>query len=226
MKIIGVTGSIAMGKSTASAMLARMGCPVHNADQVVHQLMARGGAAVEPVAALFPDALRQGAIHRPTLGQAVFGQPERLAQLEAVLHPMVHRALKRFLLDHQRVGRPAVVIDVPLLFEVKADRRCDMVLVVDCSPALQQQRFLQRPGAKLEKLRAIRAHQMPQAEKRRRADRIIPTGAGKAATWQALAAAHRRVLSADWSRPPVWPIDAYQNPSFRGALHTPRLKGL
>ncbi len=226
MKIIGITGSIAMGKSTASAMLARMGCPVHNADAVVHRLMARGGAAVAPVAALFPGTLQDGAIHRPSLRQAVLGKPEQLARLEAVVHPLVHRALKRFLLDHQRVGRPAVVIDVPLLFETGGDTRCDLVLVVDCSPAVQQQRFLARPGAKLETLQAIRAHQMPQAEKRRKADRIIPTGAGRAATWQALAAARRALVSADWSRPPVWPIQAYKNPSFRGALHGPHLAGL
>ncbi len=226
MKIIGITGSIAMGKSTASAMLARMGCPVHNADAVVHKLMARGGAAVESVAALFPEALQEGAIHRPTLRQAVLGQPQQLARLESVVHPLVHRALKRFLLDHQRVGRPAVVVDVPLLFESGGDKRCDLVLVVDCSPALQQQRFLRRPGAKLETLLAMRAHQMPQAEKRRKADRIIPTGAGKAATWQALAAARAELLSPAWRRPPVWPIQAYKNPSFRGALHTPHMAGL
>jgi len=180
MKILGLTGSIGMGKSTAAAMLRRLGVPVHDADATVHRLLAPGGAAVAAIERAFPGVVRDGAVDRQELGRRVFGQPAELRRLEAILHPLVRRAETAFLKRHRRRHTRLVVLDIPLLFETGGERRCDAVAVVSCPAFLQAQRVLRRPGMNAGKLAAIRAQQMPDREKRRRADFVLPSGAGKA----------------------------------------------
>lgn len=179
MKILGLTGSIGMGKSTAAAMLRRLGVPVHDADATVHGLLAQGGAAVAAIAAAFPGVVENGAINRQELGHRVFGQPAELRRLEAIVHPLVRRAETDFLKRQRRRRVRLVVLDIPLLFETGGQRRCDKVAVVSCPAFLQAQRVLRRPGMSVARLAAIRAQQMPDGEKRRRADFVLPTGAGK-----------------------------------------------
>jgi dephospho-CoA kinase len=179
MKILGLTGSIGMGKSTAAAMLRRMGVPVHDADATVHTLLGPKGAAVPLVDAAFPGSVREGRVDRAALGQMVFGKPAELKRLEAILHPLVRRAEADFLKRHCRRKVRLVVLDIPLLFETGGERRCDKVMVVTCPAFLQAQRVLKRPGMNAERLRHILAKQMPDAHKRKRADIILPTGSGK-----------------------------------------------
>lgn len=178
MRIIGLTGSIGTGKSTAARMLRRAGLPVHDADATVHALFASGGKAVAPVEAAFPGVERDGAIDRAALGRRVFGDPAALRRLEAIVHPLVRAAEADFLRRQRRRRARMVVLDIPLLFETGADRRCDLVVVVTCPPFLQAQRVLARPGMTLERLRQIRTQQAPEADKRRRADVVVPTGCG------------------------------------------------
>jgi dephospho-CoA kinase len=179
MKIIGLTGSIGTGKSTAARMLARFGLPVHDADATVHALFAAGGKAVEAIDAAFPGAVRDGAVGRPALGRMVFGDGAALKRLEAIVHPLVRAAERAFLQRQRRRRVPAVVLDIPLLFETGAERRCDLVVVVTCPAFLQAQRVLARSGMTTQRLAQIRSHQMPEAEKIRRADIVIPTGLGR-----------------------------------------------
>lgn len=179
MKILGLTGSIGMGKSTTATMLRRLGVPVHDADAVVHRLLARGGAAVAAIEATFPGVVEAGAVNRQELGRRVFGQPAELRRLEAILHPLVRRAETEFLRRHRRSGTRLVVLDIPLLFETGGQRRCDKVAVVTAPAFVQEQRVMRRPGMNAAKLAAIRAQQMPDGDKRRRADFVLPTGTGK-----------------------------------------------
>lgn len=179
MKILGLTGSIGMGKSTAATMLRRLGVPVHDADATVHRLLGPGGAAVAAIAAAFPGVVEAGAVNRQELGRRVFGQPAELRRLEAILHPLVRQAETRFLKRQRRRGARLVVLDIPLLFETGGQHRCDAVAVVTAPAFLQEQRVLRRPGMNAARLAAIRAQQMPDGEKRRRADFVLPTGAGK-----------------------------------------------
>lgn len=178
--IFGLTGSIGMGKSTAAAMLRRLGCAVHDADATVHRLTGPGGAAVPAVEAAFPGATRGGAVDRAALGPKVFGDRAALKRLEAILHPLVAADRDRFLAACVRQRRRVAVLDVPLLFETGGDRLCDRTLVVTAPALIQEQRVLARPGMTAEKLRDIRARQMPEAEKRRRADILIWTSLGRA----------------------------------------------
>lgn len=180
MIIVGLTGSIGMGKSTAAAMIRRLGIPVFDADQAVHRLMAKGGQAVAPIADRFPGVLADGAIDRKALGRAVFGQKAELKALEAILHPMVHQAERRFVMTSALRRQRLVVLDIPLLFEGHRDLDCDVTIVVTAPAFLQRQRVLRRPGMTDERLRQILALQMPDAEKRRRADFVIQTGLGHA----------------------------------------------
>jgi dephospho-CoA kinase len=179
MKILGLTGSIGMGKSTAAAMLRRLGIPVHDADATVHSLFAPGGAAVARIEAAFPGVVRTGAVDRAALGAIVFGDDVALKRLEAIVHPLVRRAERAFLARQRRRHARLVVLDVPLLFESGGGRRCDRVAVVSCPAFLQAQRVLARPGMTAQRLAAIRAKQMPDAEKRKRADFVIQTGLGR-----------------------------------------------
>jgi len=187
MIVLGLTGGIGMGKSTAAAMLRRMGVPVHDADATVHRLMAKRGAAVAAVAKAFPEAAHDGAIDRERLGRRVFGDPAALRRLEHVLHPLVRRDQRRFL-GRQRAARAALaVLDIPLLFETGAARRCDAVIVVSAPAFIQRRRVLARPGMSETRFKAILARQVPDHVRRREADFVVPSGLGKAATWRRLA---------------------------------------
>jgi dephospho-CoA kinase len=177
VKVLGLTGSIGMGKTTASGLLRRLGVPVHDADREVHRLLGPRGMAVAAVAAAFPEAIRKGRVDRSVLGGIVFADPAALHRLERILHPLVHQAERRFLRRWARA--PVVALDIPLLLETGGDIRCDAVAVVTAPSFLQAQRVLRRHDMTPDRLAAIRARQMPEAEKRRRADFVIPTGRGR-----------------------------------------------
>lgn len=170
---LGLTGSIGMGKSTTAQMFRDLGHPVWDADQAVHRLYAPGGLAVAPVAAAFPAALAQGGIDRGALKTALAADPAALARLEGIVHPLVARDRQDFLARH--VGAPLVVLDIPLLFESAHPPDLDGVAVVSTDPATQAARVLARPGMTRDTLAMILARQMPDADKRARADWIIPT---------------------------------------------------
>ena len=186
MLVLGLTGSIGMGKSTAAAMFRRLGVPVHDADAAVHALFQAGGLAVAPISRRFPAAVVAGAVDRERLGKIVFGDAAALRDLEAIVHPLVRRERDRFLALHRRARRRAAVLDVPLLFETGGDGICDYVLVVSAPSFLQRQRVLTRPGMTAGRLSSILQKQMPDREKRRRADYVLPTGLGRAATVRAI----------------------------------------
>jgi dephospho-CoA kinase len=191
MKILGLTGSVGMGKSTAAAMLRRMGVRVYDADAAVHRMMGKGGIAVAPVAAAFPGVAKNGVIDRGALGKRVFGDNAAMKRLEAIIHPLVRQDENRFLNDMRRRHAKLVVMDVPLLFESGRQRRYDATMVVTAPEFLQRARVLARPGMTEATLAAIKARQMPDAEKRRRADFIVPSGLGRALTWRRLRAVLR-----------------------------------
>jgi dephospho-CoA kinase len=179
MKILCLTGSVGMGKTTAARMLRSMGIPVHDADAEVHRLLGRGGAAVKAVEAAFPGVKSGRAIDRAALGRIVFVDPAALKRLEAILHPLVRQAERKFLAQSRRERRRLVVLDIPLLYETQGEGRCDGVIVVSAPKAIQHARVLARPGMTKERLAAIEARQMPDRQKRRRADIVIETGLGK-----------------------------------------------
>ena len=203
MIVLGLTGSIAMGKSRAADRFRAFGVPVFDSDAQVHALFAPGGAAVGPVSAAFPGCrAAAGGIDRAILGRAVLGDPTALRRLEAIVHPLVRAAQGRFLRRACRAGADLVVLDVPLLFETGGDRRVDAVAVVWASPLLQAQRALRRPGMTAAKLASIRAQQLPDRVKLRRADYVIPSGFDGGV----LAAHVAAVISAARRRPPrAWP---------------------
>lgn len=187
MIVIGLTGSIAMGKTTAAGMLRRMGLPVHDADAAVHRLFGQGGAAVAAVEAAFPGTVRDGAVDRAVLGRRVFQEHEALDQLEAIVHPLVREDANRFLRRCARRRVPIAVLDIPLLFEAGRDRDCDATVLVSAPGFLQAQRVLRRPGMTRRRLAEIRARQMPDVEKRRRADFVVRTGLSRRETLRQLA---------------------------------------
>jgi dephospho-CoA kinase len=177
--VIGLTGSIGMGKSTCAAMARRLGILVHDADATVHGLMGPGGQAVAPIEAAFPGVTgSDGGIDRKALGARVFGDTPALKRLEAILHPRVREAERQFLRQAALRGANPVVLDIPLLFETRGENRCDLVLVVTAPQFLQTQRVLRRPHMTGETLDRIRSRQTPDLLKRRAADVIIPTGLG------------------------------------------------
>ncbi|MFQ5535597.1 MAG: dephospho-CoA kinase [Sphingomonadales bacterium] len=181
MVILGLTGSIGMGKTETARAFARRGVPVCDSDAQVHVLLAKGGAAVAAIEAEFPGVVRDGAVDRGRLGQRVFGDDAALTRLEAILHPMVRQRQRAFLHRAAMRRSPLVVLDVPLLFETGGDRLCDKVAVVSAPAFLQRQRVLRRPGMTAERFNAVLKQQMPDREKRRRADYVIPTGLSKGA---------------------------------------------
>ncbi len=187
MVILGLTGSIGMGKSTAAAMLRRLGVPVHDADAAVHRLLGRNGAAVPKVAAAFPGTAGPDGIDRAALGRRVFGDTAALRRLEGILHPMVRAETARFLRRMRARRAPLVVLDIPLLFETGGEERCAAILVVSAPGFLQRARVLARPGMDASRFAAIRAKQMPDSEKRLRADFVVPTGLGRRETLRRLA---------------------------------------
>jgi dephospho-CoA kinase len=187
--VLGLTGSIGMGKSTAAATLRRLGVPLFDADQVVHRLLAPGGRAVRSVSEAFPGVVTQaGGIDRGLLGRRVFAESAALDRLEAILHPMVAAEEKRFLAICRSRREPLAVLDIPLLFETGGERRCDYVLVVSAPALVQRQRVLRRPGMTEIRLAAILQKQMPDKEKRRRADFVVPTGLGRSVSLRRLQA--------------------------------------
>lgn len=186
MRVLGLTGSIGMGKSTAATMLRRMGLPLHDADATVHRLFARGGAAVAAVAEAFPEAVVDGQVDRRRLGAEVFNDPPALRRLEAIVHPLVRAEAQAFLRRNHRARRRLVVLDIPLLFETGGDRLCDAVVLVTAPRFLQEQRVLRRPGMTRERLVKVLAQQMPDSEKRRRADFVVLTGRSRGDTFRQL----------------------------------------
>ena len=186
MVILGLTGSIAMGKTTAAGLLRRLGVPVFEADREVHALLARGGAAVPMVAAEFPGLVTDGVVDRSALGQRVFADAQALADLEAILHPLVRRSEQRFLREAALRRVPLVVLDIPLLLETGGERAVDAILVVSAPAFIQESRVFGRPGMTPERLQAVLGRQMADVEKRRRADFVVPTGMGRRETLRRL----------------------------------------
>ena len=173
MLVLGLTGSIGMGKTTTARFFADEGVPVLDADAVVHRLY--DGEAVAAIEKAFPGTSRDGRIDREELSRRVVGSPEALKQLEAIVHPLVRAAQARFLADAERSGAPVAVLDVPLLFETGGDRRVDAVVVVSAPADVQRARTLDRGGMTAEKFEALLQKQMPDDEKRRRADFVVDT---------------------------------------------------
>jgi dephospho-CoA kinase len=188
LRVLGLTGSIGMGKSTAAAMLARLGVPVFSADACVHDLLAPGGAAVKAVAKAFPGTKDGRGISHAVLGRTVFGDDAALRRLEAILHPLVRAREHAFVRRQAIAGRRLCALEIPLLFETGADALCDAVIVVTAPPFVQESRVLTRRGMTRERLAAIRARQMLESEKMVRADFCVATGLGRRHTWRALRA--------------------------------------
>ncbi len=180
MRVIGLTGGIGMGKSTAAGVFRRARLPVFDADAAVHRLQAPGGAALPAIGRAFPGTVRteQGrpVLDRAALRAAVLADPAALRRLEAILHPMVRRAERAFLARARRAGAKAAVLDIPLLLETGGERRVDMVVVVSAPPRVQRARVRARRGMSEAEVAAVIARQMPDAQKRRRADLVVRTG--------------------------------------------------
>lgn len=184
--VLGLTGSIGMGKSTTAGLFVQRGVPLHDADAAVHRL--HSGRAAAPIEAAFPGTVVDGTVDRMKLGAAVLGKPEALRRLEAIIHPLVREEEEAFVARCRRDGAGLAIIDVPLLLETAGQSRCDAVLVVTAPAGVQRERVLARPGMTVEKLEAILARQMPDAEKRRHAHFLVDTSRG-------LVAAEREVGS-------------------------------
>jgi len=204
MLIVGLTGSMGMGKSAVAAMLRARGVPVCDADAEVHKLYE--GAAVAPIEDAFPGATSNGKVDRQKLSAALIADPRAFKRLEAIVHPLVQAEEREFLHQAAAAGAPVAVLEIPLLFETGGDRRVDTVMVVSAPAEIQRARVLARPGMTVEKLKQILARQTPDAEKRRRAEFIVDTGGSLEATAEqvdkVLAAwAGRRGLAfeRDWS---------------------------
>jgi dephospho-CoA kinase len=176
MFILGLTGSLGMGKSTTAHFFAEAGVPVHDADAVVHRLYE--GEGVEAIEAAFPGTTAGGKVDRNKLAARVLGDAAALQRLEAIVHPLVQKAERRLLAEAAAKGERVAVLDIPLLFETGGDRRVDAVVVVSAPPDVQRSRVLERPGMTIEKLESILAKQMPDAEKRRRADFVVDSSQG------------------------------------------------
>jgi len=182
--ILGLTGSIGMGKSAVAAMFRGLGVPLFDADAAVHELQGPGGACLAPIERAFPGTTGPAGVDRQKLGAAVFGNPEALKLLESIVHPEVAEMRRTFLADN--VTAPLIVFDIPLLFEKTGQHGLDAVLVVSASAAQQRERVLARPGMNEEKFERILALQVPDAEKRARADYVIDTGVSLAETRHAV----------------------------------------
>ena len=193
-RIIGLTGSIGMGKSTAAAMLRRLRIPVFSADAFVHGALGSGGVGVAAVAKAFPGAVENGAISRQVLGRLVFDDSEALGRLEAILHPLVRAAEKRFI-ARQNVSRVKVAaLEIPLLFETAAEVLCDAVVVLTAPPFVRAARVLARPVMSPALLKTIRARLMAERERCARADFVISTGLGHRRTFLGLKAIVRKIV--------------------------------
>jgi dephospho-CoA kinase len=191
MIVVGLTGSIGMGKSTTAKLFAEAGVPVHDSDEAVHRLYS--GAAAPLVEAAFSGTVTQGVVDRAELAKRVVGDPQAIARLEKLVHPLVRADADAFLARHRAAGAPLAVLDIPLLFETGGTDRVDRIVVVTAPAEIQRERVLSRPGMTSEKFEAILARQMPDAEKRKRADFVIDTGAGLAAARDAVQAVIREL---------------------------------
>ena len=214
MMIVGLTGSIGMGKSTAARMLRQMGVPVYDADAAVHAVQAPGGPALPPIEAAFPGVVKNGVLDRQALGARVFGNKEALRKLEAIVHPLVGQRQRAFLKRAARRGEKLVVLDIPLLFEGLGDLRVDATLVVSAPIFLQRHRVMARPGMTADRLDGILRQQVPDVLKRHKADIVIPTGLGLAPTRAALASAVAKLRR---RRGRFWPPNPWRE------KHTARL---
>jgi dephospho-CoA kinase len=190
MFILGLTGSLGMGKSTTARFFAEQGVPVHDADAVVHRLYE--GAAVPAIESAFPGTTAAGKVNRTKLAARVLGNDAALDRLEAIVHPLVQEAERQLIAEAEARGEKVAVLDIPLLFETRGDARVDAVVVVSSPPEVQRARVLERSGMTWEKLEAILAKQMPDAEKRRRADFVVDTSQG----FEAARAQVRAILDA------------------------------
>jgi dephospho-CoA kinase len=201
MIILGLTGSIGMGKSTAAAVLRRLGVPLYDADAEIHKMLGRGGAAVAKVEAAFPGVRgKRGEIDRARLGQRVFDNPAELHRLEQILHPMV-RAVERQWVARQRTHRAKlVVLDIPLLFETDRIDRVDGVIVVSAPARLQRERVMRRRGMTAERLAAILQSQLPDRIKRERADFVVSTALSRSVGARQLAAIVSHIRRGEWRR--------------------------
>ena len=198
MVILGLTGSIGMGKSTAARSFVRLGAALYDADLAVHALLAPGGRAVAPVLAAFPSVRRDApegvTIDRKALGAIVFNDKAALRRLEAILHPLVRRDERAFIARARRARRRLVVLDIPLLFEARETGQVDASVVVSAPKRIQRARVLSRSGMSAAKLDAILGHQLSDGAKRRRADFVVPTGLGRRESLRAVRAIARRVV--------------------------------
>lgn len=175
MIVAGLTGSIAMGKSETAKMFASRGIPVFDSDAAVHQLYVKGGRAVAAIAAIAPDAVIDGAVDRDRLSKAISAHPDVLSAVEKAVHPLVRGMQEKFLAEARSARHPVAILDIPLLFETAIDREVDKIIVVSTSPQIQRERALRRSGMTPEKLDFILSRQLPDAEKRHRADYVIDT---------------------------------------------------
>ncbi len=175
---VGLTGSIGMGKSQTAELFAEQGLPVYDADAEVHRLYGPGGAAVPLIREAFPEAVVEGRVDRQKLAAVVLSDPEALRRLERLIHPLVHRAEQEAVARAEREGADMIVLDIPLLFEKKREGEVDVIVVVSAPADVQRQRVLERPGMTADKFEAILSKQVPDAEKRRRADFVIETDQG------------------------------------------------
>ena len=201
MILLGLTGSIGMGKSTTTAMFAELGAVVWNADDAVHRLYAPGGAAVEPVGEAFPGVVVNGAVDRTRLAEALGRNETAFRRLETIVHPLVAQGRAEDLEAARAAGTRLAVLDIPLLFETGGDKAVDAVVVVTADPAIQAMRVLARPGMTRERFDAILARQMPDAEKRARADFVIDTGRGLDAARADVEVIVATVLDPSWISP-------------------------
>ncbi|MGQ3042185.1 MAG: dephospho-CoA kinase [Brevundimonas aurantiaca] len=201
MILLGLTGSIGMGKSTTTAMFADLGAVVWNADDAVHRLYAQGGAAVEPVGAAFPGVVVDGAVDRARLAEALGRAETAFRRLEAIVHPLVAQGRAGDLAAARAMGVRLAVLDIPLLFETGGDAHVDAVVVVTADPEVQAERVLARPGMTRDRFEAVLARQLPDAEKRARADFVIDTGHGLEPARAEVAAVVQTVLDPAWISP-------------------------
>ncbi|WAC60061.1 dephospho-CoA kinase [Brevundimonas sp. SL130] len=201
MIILGLTGSIGMGKSTTTALFAELGAVVWNADEAVHRLYAPGGAAVEPVGSAFPGVIVDGAVDRTRLAEALGRDETAFRRLESIVHPLVAQGRAGDLEAARASGVTLAVLDIPLLFETGGDAHVDAVVVVTADPEIQAERVLARPGMTRDRFETILARQLPDADKRARADFIIDTGQGLDAARVEVAAVVETVLDPAWISP-------------------------
>lgn len=201
MIVLGLTGSIGMGKTTTARMFADEGALVWNADKAVHQLYGPGGAAVGPVGEAFPGVVAEGAVDRARLAAALGRDEAAFRRLEAIVHPLVVKGRLDDLAAAERRGVRLAVLDIPLLFETGGEAAVDAVVVVSADPEVQAARVLARPGMTRERLEAILARQLPDAEKRRRADFVVDTGRGLEAARAQVREIVGTVLSPGWTSP-------------------------